>query len=258
MELIGVKPRKAQYLVFIADRLEKLPVIAAAFNAGELPWTKAREIVRVATLETEQEWLEKAKKLSNRELEKTVRKHEGTGSGEFVTLTISMPVELLSVWHDTYELAERVSGGELEKWQVLEPDLAEFMSTYLAAAEENQRALFGDRRREGSFVRSERRGRGTTEMSSMRGVRSSWLSSASGDHGGAAPANTCSLRPASMTQQPGAQIALRRTVDAIKCSRNGSDEPRARYEASPLRRRRADRCRRYGSRLSRARYEARP
>ena len=37
MELIGVKPRKAQYLVFIADRLEMLPVIAAAFNAGELP-----------------------------------------------------------------------------------------------------------------------------------------------------------------------------------------------------------------------------
>ncbi len=142
MELIGVKPQKAQYLVFIADRLEKLPVIAAAFNAGELPWTKAREIVRVATLETEQEWLEKAKKLSNRDLEKAVRKHEGTGSGEFVTLTISMPVELLSVWHDTYELAERVSGGELEKWQVLEPALAEFMSTYLAAAEENQRALF--------------------------------------------------------------------------------------------------------------------
>ena len=59
-----------------------------------------------------------------------------------MTLTISMPVELLSVWHDTYELAERVSGGELEKWQVLEPALAEFMSTYLAAAEENQRALF--------------------------------------------------------------------------------------------------------------------
>ena len=153
-ELTGLNPRKAQYLVFIADRLEKLPIIAAAFDAGELPWTKAREIVRVATLTTEQEWLEKAKKLSNRELEKAVRKHEGTGSGEFVTMTISMPAALLPVWHDAYELAERVSGGELEKWQVLEPALAEFLSTYLAAAEEDQRALVRDRRREGSAARS--------------------------------------------------------------------------------------------------------
>jgi hypothetical protein len=73
-ELIGITPRKAQYLVFIAHRLLKLPVIAAAFDSGDISWTKVREIVRVAKPETEEEWLRKAARLSNRELEREVRK----------------------------------------------------------------------------------------------------------------------------------------------------------------------------------------
>ena len=131
MELVGIKPRKAQYLVFIASRLEKLPTIREAFDSGELTWTKAREIVSVATPETEAEWLEKAKVLSNRDLEKEVRRHDGRGSGAFATVTISMPVEVLEMWNDTYELAERLSGTPLEKWHVLEPSLAEFLGTHL-------------------------------------------------------------------------------------------------------------------------------
>jgi HNH endonuclease len=131
MELVGIKPRKAQYLVFIASRLEKLPGIRAAFETGELSWTKAREIVSVATVETESEWLEKARVLSNRDLEREVRHHAGRGSGGFATVTISMPVEILEMWNDAYELAERLCGTELEKWQVLEPALAEFLGTHL-------------------------------------------------------------------------------------------------------------------------------
>ena len=107
--------------------------IREAFDAGELPWTKARKIVSVATSETEAEWLEKARALSNRDLEKEVRRHDGRGSGQFATLTISMPVEILDMWNDAYELAERLSGTELEKWQVLEPSLAEFLGTHLPA-----------------------------------------------------------------------------------------------------------------------------
>ena len=41
------------------------------------------------------------------------------------------PVEVLAMWNDAYELAERVCGTELEKWQVLEPSLAEFLGTHL-------------------------------------------------------------------------------------------------------------------------------
>ena len=35
------------------------------------------------------------------------------------------------MWNDAYELAERLCGTELEKWQVLEPSLAEFLGTHL-------------------------------------------------------------------------------------------------------------------------------
>ena len=45
-----------------------------------------------------------------------------------------MPVEILAMWNDAYELAERLIGTELEKWQVLEPSLAEFLDTHLPTA----------------------------------------------------------------------------------------------------------------------------
>jgi hypothetical protein len=133
LELIGIKPRKAHYLVFIASRLQKLPQIREAFDSGELSWTKAREIASTATAETEGEWLDKARRLSNRDLERAVRRHAGQDSGGFATVTISMPVEVLEMWNDSYELAERLSGTALEKWQVLEPALAEFLGTHLPA-----------------------------------------------------------------------------------------------------------------------------
>ena len=97
-ELAGIKPRKARYLVLIARRLEKLPRIREAFDSGTLSWTKTREIVGVATPDTELDWLLKAKALSNRDLEKAVREHGGRGSGDFVSLTISMPKDLLPMW----------------------------------------------------------------------------------------------------------------------------------------------------------------
>jgi HNH endonuclease len=64
---------------------------------------------------------------------------EGTATGEFPTLTFSLPIELLRSWNEAYELAERLSGCELEKFQVLEPMIAEFVSTCLPA--ENEECL---------------------------------------------------------------------------------------------------------------------
>src|SRR5262245_36717964 len=41
-------------LILLARRLEKLPLIEAAFNSGEVPWTKVREIARIADEDTEE------------------------------------------------------------------------------------------------------------------------------------------------------------------------------------------------------------
>src|SRR6266498_1957576 len=52
--------RRPDRLILLAKRLEKLPQIEAAFHSGEVPWTKIREIARIAKPDTEQVWLDLA------------------------------------------------------------------------------------------------------------------------------------------------------------------------------------------------------
>jgi hypothetical protein len=47
----------ARDLINLVKRLERRPKIRAAFDAGQLPWTKARELVKIATEDDEDEWL---------------------------------------------------------------------------------------------------------------------------------------------------------------------------------------------------------
>jgi hypothetical protein len=64
-------------LILLARRLEKLPAIEAAFNSGEVPWTKIREIARIADENTEDLWLNASRRLTSRELEEEVRRRAG-------------------------------------------------------------------------------------------------------------------------------------------------------------------------------------
>jgi hypothetical protein len=57
----------------LAEKLEVLPRIAAKVESGELGYTKAREIVKVANPATENGWLAVAAQQSRRELEATVK-----------------------------------------------------------------------------------------------------------------------------------------------------------------------------------------
>ena len=61
---------KAKDLVALAEKLEGLPRIAEAFAAGEIDWTKARTIARVATAADEDAWLYEARSSTNRGLER--------------------------------------------------------------------------------------------------------------------------------------------------------------------------------------------
>jgi hypothetical protein len=134
MELVGLSRRKTQYLLFIARKLAKLPAIADAFDTGEIGWTKVREILKVATPDTQGEWLDKANKLKNRELEKLVRKQ--APSEAFATLRISLPEGMMNLWVECETIAERDAESELEPWQVLEQMMAEYLSTYAASTKE--------------------------------------------------------------------------------------------------------------------------
>ena len=71
-EALGFSRSKTYEFIRFAESLGKLPKLKAAVESGEMPWTKAREVVKVATAETEQSWLTMAGGKSRRELEKEV------------------------------------------------------------------------------------------------------------------------------------------------------------------------------------------
>lgn len=72
-DALGFSDRKLSAFIRMADALEKLPATKRAVDAGELPWTKAREVVSVATPGNENSWLQEARNSSRRELERKVK-----------------------------------------------------------------------------------------------------------------------------------------------------------------------------------------
>jgi 5-methylcytosine-specific restriction endonuclease McrA len=58
----------------LAEKLAALPAVADKVRSGELGYTKAREIVKVADPDNENDWLDVAEQQSRRELEETVRR----------------------------------------------------------------------------------------------------------------------------------------------------------------------------------------
>jgi hypothetical protein len=72
-DALGFSERKLSAFVRMAEAMERLPETRRAVDAGELPWTKARELVSVATPENEGRWLAEAKALGRRDLERKVR-----------------------------------------------------------------------------------------------------------------------------------------------------------------------------------------
>ncbi len=74
---LGLAPREVWERLRIARALRTLPGVVAAVRHGRLSWSKARELARVATPETEREWLARAQRLSCRELEAAVAATSG-------------------------------------------------------------------------------------------------------------------------------------------------------------------------------------
>ena len=69
---LGYPPRAALERLRVAKAIEELPVIGEKLTQGDLSFSAARELTRVATPETEQEWLEAANDKNLREVEDMV------------------------------------------------------------------------------------------------------------------------------------------------------------------------------------------
>lgn len=78
----GVELGPAREQVRVARRLTELPLVRDGFERGELSYSKARAISRVATPQTEESLVEMARHSTAAQLEKLVRAYRGVQSAE--------------------------------------------------------------------------------------------------------------------------------------------------------------------------------
>ncbi len=105
VELKWSKTRTGDF-VRLARKLEELPAVKESVTSGELGYTKAREIIKVATPETEKSWVAEARSSTRQELARKVgrvrakARQRSTGQREFLTeprveaLAVDVPVRL--------------------------------------------------------------------------------------------------------------------------------------------------------------------
>ncbi len=75
-QALDLSVRQARGLMQIGGMLPSLPALDAAFAAGAISWTKARELIRVITPETDAAWVDAAIENTSRALEVMVSKSQ--------------------------------------------------------------------------------------------------------------------------------------------------------------------------------------
>lgn len=73
---LGLPLKKARLLIRVARELENLPYLRHQANTGEIEWSKLREIVRVATAETEHDWARLCRDHTYAEIESLVARSQ--------------------------------------------------------------------------------------------------------------------------------------------------------------------------------------
>ncbi|HWA77643.1 MAG TPA: HNH endonuclease signature motif containing protein [Polyangiaceae bacterium] len=121
--LFGYKPRSIEEKLRVAEALETLPKLSAGLRSGELTWSAARELTRVATFETEWAWHEAIRHLNVRQIEALVsgRKpgdHPDSPADASLRkhlLTFEVTAETLATYRDALARLRRDSGGPLDE-----------------------------------------------------------------------------------------------------------------------------------------------
>ncbi len=155
-ERAGLSARSVYDLAHVDAALARLPRAEAAFVAGEITWSKARLLCRVAEPADEARWLAFARRSSVHTLEREVRAVDrgsieagalGTETdedGAFVwrrkTVEVRCTPWVQGRWHEARQLARRVAGEPLPPWACMEAVVAEVLSALPLAAD----ALLGE------------------------------------------------------------------------------------------------------------------
>jgi hypothetical protein len=108
MDGLGLARGKGGDLLRIGRKLSELPVLREAMADERVPWTAARQVVKVATPETEASWVELAEMWSGRELRGAVLEAEiGDDAPDHREPATNLPVVFR--FEVSAEVAERVA-----------------------------------------------------------------------------------------------------------------------------------------------------
>ncbi len=151
---LGFSKSKAGDFIRLARQLENLPAVREAVASGELGYTKAREIVSVATPETQDTWL-KAAKGTRKELVHEVKKAKHAakvdpGQGELLPLSPpvvaprELPVRFVVDLTPEQEARRSALLERLHKLGGVPTDRAEFMLESMAALLETREMEIAD------------------------------------------------------------------------------------------------------------------
>lgn len=150
-ERAGLSARAVYDLAHVDAALARLPHVEAAFVAGEIPWSKARLLCRVAQPSDEARWVAFARRTSVHALEREVRavdrgsveagahEEETDEDGALVwprkTVEVRCTPWVHGRWYEARKLARRVAGEPLPPWACMEAVVAEVLSALPLAAE---------------------------------------------------------------------------------------------------------------------------
>jgi 5-methylcytosine-specific restriction endonuclease McrA len=141
-ERVGLSARQLQDLAHTSERLAALPVLEEALASGQLGWSQARLIARVATPENAALWVAFARRVRVRELEHAVRAvdrgsleggaleidEEGSDTSFHVGIVVRCTPRVRAKFHAARALARRVAGEKLPAWACMEAVAAEALS----------------------------------------------------------------------------------------------------------------------------------
>jgi hypothetical protein len=139
---LGLSAQQARSLIRVTRLLEELPLLTLAAEEGWLPWSKLREVARVATPETERYWLEMCKKLNYHDLERlVVRTRPDEGQQPVVSqLRLQLGADALQVLERTIQVMCQEAGRALSPAEVLELVCADYLARHAPLEPELDRA----------------------------------------------------------------------------------------------------------------------
>ena len=126
--VLGYKPHTARERMRVARALAALPETTAALSRGALSYSAVRELTRVATAETEADWLAQAEGLVANQIESLVANHRPGDRPDDPTdpdlrprvVRLELPPEVYALWRQARMVVADERGAEISDADFIE------------------------------------------------------------------------------------------------------------------------------------------